>query len=124
MRADVFSSHPPLTGLPSTSSLYGNYIQTNHPGPNSSSHFCSTAAANSLNALMRMLGTSSCSAVAAAVVTAMTQEVGGRTLPSASAYTVVFLAAAGAALLATLITAATPRRTARNAPVAEVYAAR
>jgi len=84
-----------------------------------------TAAANSLNALMRMLGTSSCSAVAAAVVTAMTQEVGGRTLPSASAYTVVFLAAAGAALLATLITAATPRRTtARNSPVAEVYAAR
>ena len=84
-----------------------------------------TAAANSLNALMRMLGTSSCSAVAAAVVTAMTQEVGGRTLPSASAYTVVFLAAAGAALLATLITAATPRRSAaRSAPVAEVYAAR
>jgi MFS family permease len=83
-----------------------------------------TAAANSLNALMRMLGTSSCSAVAAAVVTALTQEVDGHTLPSATAYTVVFLAAAGAALLATLITAATPRRTARNAPVAEVYAAR
>ena len=83
-----------------------------------------TAAANSLNALMRMLGTSSCSAVAAAVVTAMTQEVGGRTLPSASAYTVVFLAAAGAALLATLITAATPRTAARSVPVAEVCAAR
>jgi MFS family permease len=82
-----------------------------------------TAAANSLNALMRMLGTSSCSAVAAAVVTALTQEVDGHTLRSATAYTVVFLAAAGAALLATLITAATPRRTAaRSAPVAEVCA--
>jgi hypothetical protein len=83
-----------------------------------------TAAANSLNTLMRMLGTSSCSAVAAAVVTAFTQEVGGHTLPSATAYTVVFLAAAGAALLATLITAATPRAAARSVPVAEVCAAR
>jgi len=84
-----------------------------------------TAAANSLNTLMRMLGTSSCSAVAAAVVTAFTQEVDGHTLPSATAYTVVFLAAAGAALLATLITAATPRRTTTtSAPVAEVCAAR
>ena len=73
---------------------------------------------------MRMLGTSSCSAVAAAVVTALTQEVGGRTLPSASAYTVVFLAAAGAALLATLITAATPRPAARSVQAAEVCAAR
>ena len=30
---DVFSRHPPLTGLPSTSALYGDKIQTNHPGP-------------------------------------------------------------------------------------------
>jgi hypothetical protein len=30
---DVFSHHPPLTGLPSTSELYGSKIQTNHPGP-------------------------------------------------------------------------------------------
>jgi hypothetical protein len=30
---DVFSRHPPLTGLPSTSSLYGDKISTNHPGP-------------------------------------------------------------------------------------------
>jgi MFS family permease len=79
-----------------------------------------TAAANSLNTLMRMLGTSSCSAVAAAVVTALTIDVGGRTLPAASAYTVVFLAAAVAALLATLITAATPRAAARLEPVAAV----
>ena len=30
---DVFSRHPPLTGLPSTSGFYGDKIQTNHPGP-------------------------------------------------------------------------------------------
>jgi hypothetical protein len=30
---DVFSRHPPLTGLPSTSGLYGSNIRTNHPGP-------------------------------------------------------------------------------------------
>ncbi len=30
---DVFSRHPPLTGLPSTSGLYGGGIQANHPGP-------------------------------------------------------------------------------------------
>jgi hypothetical protein len=30
---DVFSRHPPLTGLPSTSGLYGDQITTNHPGP-------------------------------------------------------------------------------------------
>jgi hypothetical protein len=30
---DVFSRHPPLTGLPSTTSLYGERIVTNHPGP-------------------------------------------------------------------------------------------
>ena len=82
-----------------------------------------TAAANSLNTLMRMLGTSSCSAVAAAVTAGLVIVVDGRTIPSAAAYSVVFLAAAGAALLATLITAATPRPAARPAPVAEVCAA-
>ncbi len=30
---DVFTRHPPLTGLPSTSRLYGDKISTNHPGP-------------------------------------------------------------------------------------------
>jgi MFS family permease len=60
-----------------------------------------TAAANSLNTLMRMLGTSSCSAVAAAAATGLVEVVDGRTIPSASAYTVVYLAASGAALVAT-----------------------
>ncbi|WP_219418336.1 MFS transporter [Pseudonocardia nigra] len=68
-----------------------------------------TAAANSLNTLMRMLGTSSCSAVVAAVTTGLTASVAGRELPSASAYVVVFLAAAGAAAVAALIAALTPR---------------
>ncbi|MDQ1466683.1 MAG: hypothetical protein QOH10_1098 [Actinomycetota bacterium] len=30
---DVFSRHPPLTGLPSTSGWYGGNVQANHPGP-------------------------------------------------------------------------------------------
>jgi MFS family permease len=71
-----------------------------------------TAAANSLNTLMRMLGTSSCSAVAAAVTSGLTATVAGATLPSATAYTVVFLAAAGAAAVAAVISALTPHATA------------
>ncbi|MHA6780896.1 MFS transporter [Pseudonocardia saturnea] len=74
-----------------------------------------TAAANSLNTLMRMLGTSSCSAVAAAVTSGLTATVAGVTLPSATAYTVVFLAAAGAAALAAVISALTPHATAAQA---------
>jgi predicted MFS family arabinose efflux permease len=67
-----------------------------------------TGAANSLNTLMRMLGTSSCSAVVAAAATAFSLEVGGLTLPSATAYLLVFLAAAGAAAVAGVIAALTP----------------
>lgn len=67
-----------------------------------------TAAANSLNTLMRMLGTSSCSAVVAAVTTGFTVRVAGGELPSATAYTIVFLAAAGAAVVAATIAALTP----------------
>jgi predicted MFS family arabinose efflux permease len=69
-----------------------------------------TAAANSLNTLMRMLGTSSCSAVVAAVATGLTTVVDGRVLPSATAYTVVFAAAAVAAVAGSTIAALTPRR--------------
>ncbi len=68
-----------------------------------------TAAANSLNTLMRMLGTSSCSAVVAAVASGLTADVAGVELPTGTAYTVVFLAAAGAGMVATLIAATTPR---------------
>lgn len=70
-----------------------------------------TAAANSLNTLMRMLGTSSCSAVAAAVTSGLTTTVAGVRLPSGTAYTVVFLAAAGAAVAAAAISALTPHAT-------------
>jgi MFS family permease len=73
-----------------------------------------TAAANSLNTLMRMLGTSSCSAFVAAVATGLTVVVGGQAVPSGSAYTVAYLAAAGAALLATAIAALTPRSRAQE----------
>jgi MFS family permease len=68
-----------------------------------------TAAANSLNTLMRMLGTSSCSAFVAAVSSGLIQLVDGQEVPSATAYTVAYLAAAGAALAATAIAALTPR---------------
>jgi predicted MFS family arabinose efflux permease len=59
-----------------------------------------TASSNSLNTLMRMLGTSSCSAFAAAVAGSLMTEVGGRLLPSTLAYTVAYGAAALAALAA------------------------
>lgn len=67
-----------------------------------------TAAANSLNSLMRMLGTSSCSAFTAAVASGMIMQVGGHAVPAAGAYTIVFLAAAGAALVACAIMATMP----------------
>ena len=68
-----------------------------------------TAAANSLNTLMRMLGTSSCSAFVAAVATGLTTSVAGEVLPAGAAYTAIFLAAAGAALAGAVIAALTPR---------------
>jgi predicted MFS family arabinose efflux permease len=62
-----------------------------------------TASANSLNALMRMLGTSSCSAVVAALSAVLVTDVGGHVLPSAGAYTVIFGAASVAAIGAGLV---------------------
>lgn len=69
-----------------------------------------TAAANSLNTLMRQLGTSACSAVVAAVATGLTVVVDGHVLPAGTAYTVVFLAAGAAAAVGCAIAAATPRQ--------------
>ncbi|MFF0815246.1 MFS transporter [Rhodococcus sp. NPDC003318] len=68
-----------------------------------------TAAANSLNTLARSLGTSTCSAVVAAVTTASVMYVGGVEFPTAWAYTVVFLIGAGAGLLASVIGLFVPR---------------
>ncbi|MBW0106627.1 MFS transporter, partial [Pseudonocardia sp. KRD291] len=63
-----------------------------------------TAAANSLNTLMRQLGTSSCTAVATAVTTASVMTLDdGAVLPSGFAYSTAFVAAGCAGLLACLI---------------------
>lgn len=67
-----------------------------------------TAAANSINTLMRQIGTSSITAVAAAVGAAYVVEVDGHVVPAGVAYTVSFLAAALAALVALAIAACTP----------------
>lgn len=72
-----------------------------------------TGAANSLNSLMRMLGTSSCSAFAAAVASSMFIVVDGHPVPAAGVYTVVYLVAAAAAVLAAVAVAATPYAAAR-----------
>jgi MFS family permease len=76
-----------------------------------------TAAANSLNSLMRMLGTSSCSAFTAAIASSMILQVDGHAFPAAAAYTIVFVAAAGAALVAALIMAALPLAVRGRRPV-------
>jgi MFS family permease len=68
-----------------------------------------TAAANSLNSLMRMLGTSSCSAFTAAVASGMIMQVDGHAVPTAGAYTVVYLVASGAGLAAVAIMVVLPR---------------
>ncbi|MBC3190440.1 MFS transporter [Pseudonocardia sp. C8] len=67
-----------------------------------------TAAANSMNTLMRQLGTSMVAAVAAAVAASLTMEVDGHLVPTGAAFTVSYLAAAGAALAGLVIAALTP----------------
>lgn len=67
-----------------------------------------TAAANGLNTLMRSLGTSAASAVAAVVLSAMTVEYGGTLVPSLGGLRVTLLVAAVCAVLALAATAACP----------------
>ncbi|WP_405014607.1 MFS transporter [Kitasatospora sp. NBC_01539] len=69
-----------------------------------------TGAANGLNTLMRSLGQAFCSAVVAAVLSSLTFRAAGRTAPTLHAYLVVFLVAAGAAVLALLVTLGLPGR--------------
>ncbi|MFC7997247.1 MFS transporter [Streptomyces rochei] len=82
-----------------------------------------TAAANSLNTLMRSIGTSLASALAGVVLAQMTVSVGGFALPSKDAFKVVMGIGAGAALLAFVIASFIPRHRpdagspARPAPV-------
>ncbi|MFI2221857.1 MFS transporter [Rhodococcus sp. NPDC019627] len=68
-----------------------------------------TAAANSLNTLARSLGTSTCSAVVAALTTASVMHIAGVEYPTAAAYAAVFGIAAAAGLLAVGIGMFIPR---------------
>ncbi|MEU8992486.1 MFS transporter [Streptomyces sp. NPDC048558] len=68
-----------------------------------------TAAANSLNTLMRSLGTSTASAVAGVILAQMTTDLGGYALPSESGFKVVLAVGAGAALLAFVVASFIPK---------------
>jgi EmrB/QacA subfamily drug resistance transporter len=68
-----------------------------------------TAAANSLNTLMRSIGTSSASALAGVVLAQMTTSFGSTSLPSENAFKVVMAIGAGAALLALAVASFIPR---------------
>ncbi|MFJ3304514.1 MFS transporter [Streptomyces sp. NPDC086549] len=79
-----------------------------------------TAAANSLNTLMRSIGTSVASAVAGVILAQMTISLGGHSLPSENAFKVVMAIGAGAAVLAFLLASFLPgqRADAAQAPEA------
>lgn len=77
-----------------------------------------TAAANSLNTLMRSIGTSISSATAGLVLAQLTVQFGPATLPAASGFRVVLAMGSGAALIALAIAAFLPKHTpAAAAPV-------
>ncbi|MFJ8019449.1 MFS transporter [Streptomyces sp. NPDC096311] len=69
-----------------------------------------TAAANSLNTLMRQLGNSTCTSVAAAVTSALVVDAHGASFPSGTAYSVVFTIAAVTAVGALAVGLLTPAR--------------
>jgi MFS family permease len=78
-----------------------------------------SAAANSLNTLMRSIGTSVASAIAGVVLAQMTTGFGGAALPSENGFKVVMAIGAGAALLALVLASFLPRqRTAAAAATA------
>ncbi|CCK29269.1 putative membrane protein [Streptomyces davaonensis JCM 4913] len=77
-----------------------------------------TAAANSLNTLMRSIGTSSASAVAGVVLAQMTTDFCGYALPSEGGFKVVLAVGAGAALLAFAVASFIPRRSPAPTPAA------
>ncbi|RSN44364.1 MFS transporter [Streptomyces sp. WAC 04229] len=68
-----------------------------------------TAAANSLNTLMRSIGTSVASAIAGVILAQMTVTLGGFALPSENAFKVVMGIGAGAAVLAFALASFIPR---------------
>ncbi|MFD7130739.1 MFS transporter [Streptomyces sp. NPDC059894] len=69
-----------------------------------------TAAANSLNTLMRSIGTSTAGAVAGVVLARMTTTFGTTALPSENGFKVVMAVGSGAAVLALLVAAFLPRQ--------------
>ncbi|MEZ5153087.1 MFS transporter [Rhodococcus zopfii] len=69
-----------------------------------------TAAANGVNALLRTIGSSGMSAVVAALLTGITVDVAGHTLPGHGAFVAMFAVAATATLLATLAGVFLPRQ--------------
>ncbi|MET9913273.1 MFS transporter [Streptomyces sp. NPDC006476] len=69
-----------------------------------------TAAANSLNTLMRSIGTSCASAIAGVILSQMTISLGGYALPSENGFKSVMALGAGAALLAFAVASFIPRR--------------
>ncbi|MET7478382.1 MFS transporter [Streptomyces sp. NPDC005648] len=69
-----------------------------------------TAAANSLNTLMRSIGTSTASAIAGVILSQMTISLGGVALPSENGFKTVMAIGAGAALLAFAVASFIPRR--------------
>ncbi|WP_156143994.1 MFS transporter, partial [Sinomonas humi] len=72
-----------------------------------------TAAANSLNTLMRSIGTSVSSAVAGVILAQMVVRLGSVALPTQDAFRTVMGIAAGAAVVAFAVAAFLPRRAAR-----------
>ena len=77
-----------------------------------------TAAANGLNSLLRTVGSSSMSAVVAALLTGITFEASGRTFPGHGAFIAMFAIAIGATLLATLAAVFLPKMPpARSTPI-------
>ncbi|MFF9280171.1 MFS transporter [Streptomyces griseosporeus] len=78
-----------------------------------------TAAANSLNTLMRSIGTSTASAIAGVILAQMTTRLGPVSLPSRDGFRTVLAVGAGAALLAFAVAAFIPRqRVATGVPAA------
>jgi MFS family permease len=69
-----------------------------------------TGSANSLNTLMRSIGTSTASAVAGVILAQMTTPFGQTALPSQNGFKVVMAIGAGAALLAFVVTSFIPRQ--------------
>ncbi|MGA5893927.1 MFS transporter [Streptomyces venetus] len=77
-----------------------------------------TGAANSLNTLMRSIGTSTASAVAGVILAQMTTAFGQTALPSKNGFKVVLAIGAGAALLAFVVASFIPKQRVAGAAAA------